>query len=108
MVPFAASAEDTTETETHSAAESFLEKIADIYQNGDRPNEGTFYDETPFMTAMPPAPGAVAMAAMVECCIFSPPCSQMNTVYSTTNRQKKKYAAQKGRAAPKDCTPRCV
>ena len=50
--------------------------------------------------AMPPAPGAVSMAAMVECCIFSPPYAQMNTVYSTTNRQKKKYAAQKRVCSP--------
>lgn len=66
MVPFAASTEDTTETETHSAAESSLEKIADIYQNGDRPNEGTFYDETPFMTASMEKTERIADASIEE------------------------------------------
>lgn len=66
MVPFAVSTEDTTETETHSAAESSLEKIADIYQNGDRPNEGTFYDETPFMTASMEKTERIADASIEE------------------------------------------
>ena len=55
---------------------------------------------------MPPAPGAVAMAAMVDSCMVFPSCATNDTIsvyYCTTNPPKKKQPdTKKERTAPKE------